>query len=79
MATEKGLKPLAEFILEQQGDPYAEAGKYIDAEKGVNNAEEAIAGAKDIIAEVVSDNAELQNILTFKHSSFSPLFIASMR
>lgn len=63
VATEKGLKPLADFILEQQGDPYAEAVKYIDAEKGVNNAEEAIAGAKDIIAEVVSDNAELRKKL----------------
>lgn len=63
VAAEKGLKPLAEFILEQQGDPYAEAQKYIDAEKGVNNVDEAIAGAKDIIAEVVSDNAELRKKL----------------
>ncbi len=63
VAAEKGLKPLADFILEQAGEPYAEAEKYIDEEKGVKNAGEAIAGAKDIIAEVVSDNAELRKKL----------------
>ena len=63
VATEKGLKPLADFILEQSGDPYTEAEKYIDEEKGVKTVAEAIAGAKDIIAEVVSDNAELRKKL----------------
>lgn len=63
VATEKGLKPLADFILEQQGDPYAEAENYIDEEKGVCTVEEAINGARDIIAEVISDNAELRKKL----------------
>ena len=63
VAIEKGLKPLAEFILEQSGDPYKEAEKYIDEEKGVTCADDAIAGAKDVIAEVVSDNAELRKKL----------------
>ena len=63
VAIEKGLQPLAEFILAQEGDPYAEAEKYIDEEKGVATAEEAIAGAKDIIAEIISDNAELRKKL----------------
>lgn len=63
VAIEKGLQPLAEFILEQSGNPYDKASEYIDAEKGVNSAEEAIAGAKDIIAEIVSDNAELRKKL----------------
>ncbi len=63
VAVEKGLKPLAEFILEQNGDPYAEAEKYIDAEKGVDDAAAAIAGARDIIAEIISDNAELRKKL----------------
>ncbi len=63
VAIEKGLKPLAEFILEQSGDPYKEAEKYIDEEKGVICADDAIAGAKDVIAEVVSDNAELRKKL----------------
>lgn len=63
VAIEKGLKPLAEFILAQQGDPYKEAEKYIDEEKGVKDVNEAIAGAKDVIAELVSDNAELRKKL----------------
>ncbi|MBP1545078.1 MAG: RNA-binding transcriptional accessory protein [Oscillospiraceae bacterium] len=62
IAKEKGLEPLAEFILEQSpsADPYTEAEKYIDTEKGVESADEAIAGACDIIAELVSDDAELR-------------------
>lgn len=63
VATEKGLKPLADFILEQSGDPYAEAEKYINEEKGVSSVKDAIDGAKDIIAEVISDNAELRKKL----------------
>ena len=63
VAIEKGLQPLAEFILAQQGDPYAEAEKYIDEEKGIKSKEEALQGAKDVIAEIVSDNAELRKKL----------------
>ena len=63
VAIEKGLQPLAEFILAQEGDPYAEAQKYIDEEKGVANSDDAIKGAKDIIAEIISDNAELRKKL----------------
>jgi uncharacterized protein len=62
-AIERGLQPLADFILAQEGDPYAEAEKYVDAEKGIENAAQAIAGAKDIIAEIISDNAELRKKL----------------
>ncbi len=61
VAREKGLEPLAEFIVAQENsDPYAEAEKYIDAEKEVNTVDEALQGAMDIIAEDVSDNAELR-------------------
>lgn len=65
VAIEKGLQPLADFILAQDkdADVKAEAEKYIDAEKGVNSAEEAIAGAKDIIAEIVSDDANVRKKL----------------
>ncbi|MDE7439195.1 MAG: RNA-binding transcriptional accessory protein [Clostridia bacterium] len=63
VAIEKGLQPLADFILEQAGDPYAEAEKFIDEEKGVSSVDDAIAGAKDIIAEIISDNAELRKKL----------------
>ncbi len=63
VAIEKGLQPLADFILVQESDPYEEALKYIDEEKGVHNVEDAISGARDIIAEIISDNAELRKKL----------------
>ena len=65
VAIERGLQPLAEAILAQDKalDVYAEAAKYIDAEKGVSTAEDAIAGAKDIIAEIVSDDANVRKKL----------------
>ena len=59
IAKERGLEPLAEFILQQSGEPLAEeAAKYVDPEKEVGTAEDALAGAKDIIAELISDNAD---------------------
>jgi uncharacterized protein len=58
-AREKGLQPLADVVFGQSRiDLETEAAKYIDEEKGVNNAEEALAGARDIIAEQISENAE---------------------
>src|SRR6201986_4282655 len=60
-AREKGLQPLADLILEQgRADLELEAAKYIDEEKGVSSAEEALAGARDIIAEHISENAEVR-------------------
>jgi len=59
MARDKGLQPLADTLFEQNRiDHEAEAAKYIDEGKGVNTAEEALAGARDIIAEQISENAE---------------------
>lgn len=60
VAKEKGLEPLAAVIMLQSlKNPITlEGEKYIDIEKGVNTAEEAIAGAMDIIAEIISDDAE---------------------
>ena len=63
VAIERGLQGLADFILTQEGDPYSEADKYIDEEKGVPDRQSAINGAKDIIAEIISDNAELRKKL----------------
>jgi len=58
-AREKGLQPLADAIFEQRRmDLETEAGKYIDEEKGVKSVDEALAGARDIIAEFISENAE---------------------
>jgi uncharacterized protein len=60
-AREKGLQPLADLLLEQRkADLQTEAAFYIDAEKGVNSIEEALAGARDIIAETISENAEVR-------------------
>lgn len=57
IAKEKGLEPLAELIFDQDHavDPAAEAGAFIDPDKGVDSAEDALAGARDIIAEWVSE------------------------
>ena len=64
IAREKGLEPLAEAIFAQDGrDPQALALDYIDPEKGVNTAEEALQGANDIIAENLSDNADIRKAL----------------
>ncbi|HIU26720.1 MAG TPA: RNA-binding transcriptional accessory protein [Candidatus Copromorpha excrementigallinarum] len=61
-ARERGLEPLALVFLAQEkeeGSPEAEAGAFIDPEKEVNTAEEAVKGACDIIAEMISDNADI--------------------
>ena len=61
VAKEKGLEPLSNILYLQNftnGDIDEIAAPFIDKEKGVNNTEEALAGAMDIIAEAVSDNAE---------------------
>ena len=59
IALEKGLKPLAELILEGnfKGNIEDQASKYIDEEKKVLSSEDAINGALDIIAEIISDEA----------------------
>ncbi|MBR4096138.1 MAG: RNA-binding transcriptional accessory protein [Oscillospiraceae bacterium] len=65
VARERGLEPLAEFILAQDksSDPNTEAEKFVDEEKGVADAAAAIQGAMDIIAEDISDDAELRKKL----------------
>lgn len=66
VAVERGLEPLADIIFAQEikeCDLAALASEYIDEEKGVASAEDAINGAKDIIAERVSDDAEIRKAL----------------
>jgi len=64
IAKEKGLEPLSLFLaLQGQGDPKKEAEKYVDAEKGVESVEDALAGALDILAENISDDAAIRDIL----------------
>ena len=65
-AREKGLQPLAELLFAQGPDcpdPLEAAAGYVDPEKGVETAEEALTGASDIVAESLSDNAELRKVL----------------
>ena len=65
VAREKGLEPLAVLIMAQaeDTDPNAEAEAFVSEEKGVEDAAAAVQGAMDIIAEDVSDNAELRKKL----------------
>ena len=57
VARERGLEPLAQLLFAQEAkDPLAEAASFIDPEKSVSSAEEALAGARDIIAEWVSED-----------------------
>ena len=66
VAKEKGLEPLAQAIFAQtpgMKSPEELAVDYIDAEKGVESVEDALAGASDIIAEEISDDAEIRKLL----------------
>jgi uncharacterized protein len=62
IAREKGLEPLADALLahgaDRTADPAVLAGAFVDAEKGVEDAAAALAGARDILAERLSENAE---------------------
>ena len=78
VAREKGLQPLAELLLSQDNSYEADfetlAAAYIDEEKNVGSEKEALAGAMDIIAEVISDDAEYRKdirALTYDHATFS--------
>ncbi|MEJ2637758.1 MAG: Tex family protein [Calditrichia bacterium] len=66
IAREKGLEPLAEMMLAQElesASPLEAAAEFVDAEKGVETAEEALAGARDIVAETISDDAEVRKVI----------------
>lgn len=66
IAKEKGLEPLANLIFEQNADspsPFELAEEYVNAENGVETAQEAVAGAMDIIAENISDDADIRRRL----------------
>lgn len=66
VAKEKGLGPLADYIFCQEknhASPEEEAVKYVNPEKGVENIQQALEGASDIIAEKISDNAKIRKRL----------------
>lgn len=67
IARQKGLQPLADFLLRQtRDDIFLMAENFIDSEKGVASADEALQGAKDIIAEKVSEDEHARN--TVRHN-----------
>lgn len=74
IAKERGLEPLAQLLMQQdhKTKPEKEAAAYVDAEKEVPDIEAALAGASDILAETVSDDADvrkrLRNVLTLRGS-----------
>ena len=65
IAKEKGLESLAILIRDQvlNGNPEKEAGKYVSAEKEVESAADALKGARDIVAEEISETAEIRAYL----------------
>lgn len=68
VAKEKGLSPLADLIYAQSpdsADPLTLAADFVNAELGVETAEDALQGAKDIIAEMISDDAEIRKRMRF--------------
>ncbi|MBA2369436.1 MAG: RNA-binding transcriptional accessory protein [Candidatus Protochlamydia sp.] len=71
IAREKGLEPLAQLIMAQPltGIPTKAAEEYIDSEKGVLDAESALAGARDIAAELIAENATVRSYVRESFSS----------
>ena len=62
IAREKGLEPLATWLMAQNnGSPTNEANKYINPEKNVSNTDEALSGARDIIAEWINETAQARD------------------
>lgn len=77
-AKEKGLEPLAELIYAQSPDceePISLAESYIDHEKGIETAEDALQGAMDIIAEKISDDADIRKRMRFVCSAHGVLSV----
>ena len=81
IAKEKGLEPLAISLLEQSPVmvPAKEAEKYISEEKGVKSSDDALQGARDIIAEGVSENADVRAFLRDYFALESVLVSSSQR
>ena len=79
IARERGLEPLAQALLSQDidADPLALAAQFVDADNGVPDIDGALAGARDIIAELVSDDAELRRRLRALISSHGHLVSAA--
>ncbi len=69
IAREKGLEPLAQLMLDQEienREALECAGQFVDTEKGVETPEQALAGARDIVAEIISDDARVRKVIREK-------------
>jgi protein Tex len=78
IAREKGLEPLAELIYKQEitdGDPLIMAASFVNTEKGVSSGMEALAGARDIVAEWISENPDLRK--TVRETTSQKGFLSS--
>jgi uncharacterized protein len=62
VARERGLEPLADWLMSRPatGDPLQRAGEFVDIDRGVDTGDQALAGARDIIAEIVADDPEVR-------------------
>jgi len=82
IAKERGLAPLAQLIFQQKGvNPQVEAQRFVDADKDVPDIETALAGARDIIAEDVSEQSKVRGalrVLFVKRGRFKSKVIAKM-
>lgn len=79
VAKEKGLEPLALALFAQNGeDPDILAQAYIDPEKGVETVEDALAGASDIVAEIISDDPEIRKALREKMERFAVITVQAV-
>ena len=82
VAKEKGLQPLADIIYAQEPDcaePLTLAADYINAELGVETAEDALQGAMDIIAEIISDDADIRKRMRFVCAAHGKLVTAAAK
>src|SRR5271155_3256539 len=80
IAREKGLEPLADYLWNQEatGTPLETfAASFVDAEKGVASVEDALEGARHIVAETISDNADIRKLL--RHAMFEEGVIVSKK
>ena len=80
VAKEKGLQPLAELLYEQSPDcpkPLEAAKDYVNLELGVETVEDAVQGAMDIIAEMISDDADVRKRMRFVASAHGVLSVSA--
>ena len=79
VAKEKGLEPLALEIFKQDGRPPERlAQDYVDPDKGVETLEDALAGASDIIAEMISDDADIRKALREKMERYAVIAVTAI-